>query len=161
MGGRVKPVDQTTFFSADTRGNCWAACIASILELPITDIPHFVADYGSDWWRQTKLWCEARGFWCDYPRIVKKADGSYCLYRHRKYGGLEKLDAEFIIVDGISPRGIGHAVIADAHKWAQIGFRYEQRGDENDGCRLWLAHDPHPSRAGILTFESAYAIVPT
>lgn len=35
----MKPVDQTIFELG--RGNCFAACLASILELPIIDVIHF------------------------------------------------------------------------------------------------------------------------
>ncbi len=40
----MKPVHQTKFGKPD--GNCFAACIASILEVSIDDVPHFM---GKDW----------------------------------------------------------------------------------------------------------------
>lgn len=44
----MKPVEQTKGGPPD--GNCFAACIASVLELELADVPNFVA-YGADeWW---------------------------------------------------------------------------------------------------------------
>ncbi len=39
----MKPVDQDSFSdeSAGTHGNCYAACIASILERPLADLREF------------------------------------------------------------------------------------------------------------------------
>ncbi len=39
----MKPVDQDSFSdeSAGTHGNCYAACIASILERPLADLAEF------------------------------------------------------------------------------------------------------------------------
>ena len=41
----MKPVDQTLF--GEGRGNCLPACIASVLELPLEAVPHFVLE--DDW----------------------------------------------------------------------------------------------------------------
>lgn len=38
----MKPVDQT-FFGPE-EGNCLQACIASLFELPLEDVPHFVLE---------------------------------------------------------------------------------------------------------------------
>lgn len=54
----MKPVDQTTF--GNPGGNCFSACVASLLELPIADVPYFM---GSDRWFDTlRDWLEPRGF---------------------------------------------------------------------------------------------------
>jgi hypothetical protein len=62
------PVAQTIFKDVVTgaRGNCLQACIASLLELPIREVPHFVQqenypqDY-YDWLRDRGLfWLKAR-----------------------------------------------------------------------------------------------------
>lgn len=46
----MTPVEQTLFGGpeAEVPGNCLTACVASVLELPLGDVPHFVV-YG-DWW---------------------------------------------------------------------------------------------------------------
>jgi hypothetical protein len=73
---------------------------------------------------------------------------------------MNPIEPEYIILIGDGPRAYRHCVIADAEKWQKVGHRAEPRGDENDDCQLWLAHDPHPSRAGLLTWHEAYAIFP-
>lgn len=129
----MKPVDQTLFgsFSAprNERGNCYPACIASILEIKIDDVPHFYAmheerdpddpdrDYRSivDFMKSRQL-CVATYNWPLHPLHVRGLVGQH------------------VIVTGSSPRleNCDHAV---------IGLITE------DGWRL--EHDPHPSRDGI------------
>lgn len=48
----MKPVDQTTFGAKE--GNCFAACLASVLELPIEKVPNFCVS--SDWQRLCNAW---------------------------------------------------------------------------------------------------------
>jgi hypothetical protein len=41
----------------DEGGDCFAACLASILELPIDGFPNFLAgDYEGHWWIRWQLW---------------------------------------------------------------------------------------------------------
>jgi hypothetical protein len=42
----MKPVYQTIVDPG--RGDCWRACIASILELPIEEVPNFVAEFADN-----------------------------------------------------------------------------------------------------------------
>jgi hypothetical protein len=60
-GGDVgmKPIDQTTF--GDPGGNCFSACVASLLELPIEAVPYFMAD--DDWYSSFQRWLAARGLY--------------------------------------------------------------------------------------------------
>jgi hypothetical protein len=50
----VKPVYQTILNGPHSdpsmRGNCYSAAIASVLELPLEQVPHFVAIDGDEWW---------------------------------------------------------------------------------------------------------------
>jgi hypothetical protein len=114
----VIPADQTRFGSAE--GNCFSACVASILEIPLEDVPQFMV---GDWWANFTAWCEPRGIipkywpargWCDLDPV-------------RVFLGVP---TGYAIMSGESPRhpGVLHAVVA------------------LDGA---IAHDPHPSRAGI------------
>lgn len=105
----MRPVDQTMFGHTPPHdaGNCLQACIASLLELPLDDVPHFVAD-GDGWWSALLDWLRCRGFW-----VAETVDPSPGL----GFAG------------GKSPRGDwGHAVVTDGPD---------------------IAHDPHPSRAGL------------
>jgi predicted XRE-type DNA-binding protein len=37
----MTPVDQTLFNSETTQGNCMQAAVASLLDLPLSEVPHF------------------------------------------------------------------------------------------------------------------------
>lgn len=55
----MKPTDQTIFGHG---GNCLAACIASILEIPIETVPNFCGLYGDDeWFDRMNEWLHALG----------------------------------------------------------------------------------------------------
>lgn len=55
----MKPVDQSTF--GVPGGNCLSACIASLLELPIADVPYFFdPEEGSH--ERLQAWLKAKGF---------------------------------------------------------------------------------------------------
>ncbi len=115
----MKPVDQTIFGAP--QGNCLPACIASILEYPLEEVPHF----GDTTWVATlAVWLAPRGL---YPIIATLPNDDW-------------RPAGFHILAGKSPRGdFLHAVVA--------------RGAE-------IVHDPHPSRAGLLTVVDATLLVP-
>lgn len=88
------PVYQTVF---GDHGNCFAACVASIMELRLADLPsEFV---GHDEWAE---WLMARGM----------------AMKTRKWPGLPNgqpwPENTYVIADGDSPRGFlrGHAVVA-------------------------------------------------
>lgn len=56
----MKPCLQTSF--GDKQGNCFSACIASLLELAIEDVPNFCVDYGEDdWQNEAEKWLGKRG----------------------------------------------------------------------------------------------------
>lgn len=56
----MKPCFQTSF--GDKQGNCLSACIASLLELAIEDVPNFCVDYGDEHWQDaTEEWLRKRG----------------------------------------------------------------------------------------------------
>lgn len=60
------PVDQTIFSDDEEgrRGNCWIACIASILERPLESVPHFVQienEGGQHWFTHTWQWLLENG----------------------------------------------------------------------------------------------------
>lgn len=130
-------VDQTIFVNdPERKGNCVAACIASLLDEPLDKVPHFIefgiaygdsedvhaVSAGNNWWAMMLGYLAARGWWPVELEKVTDADTH-----------------EFVLVAGMSPRGVLHQVI------------YREG-------RLW--HDPHPSRAGVLDVREALAIRP-
>jgi hypothetical protein len=118
----MKPVDQTQFVGEGAGGNCVQASLASILDLPLDAVPHFLetADQPSHWELAFMDWLEERGV--GYIRREGEwiFDGYY-------------------LASGPSPRGVSHMVV----------YR--------DGS---LAHDPHPSRAGILSISRTWVLAP-
>lgn len=99
-GTQVKPVDQTTFGSPG--GNCFSACVASILELDIAEVPYFMGV--EDWWPPFVEWCVARGI---NPVFHDRREGSATEHDPAPRG--------WSIVTGQSPRyeaGHYHSIVA-------------------------------------------------
>lgn len=121
----MKPVDQIIF--EEGRGDCLRACVASILEVRIDDVPNFAED--GSFLNGMAVWLEKRGL--RSLRIDWSGDG----YDHSQY---VSFPGGRCILCGKSPRSTpekrkGHAVVGRANGW---GFLIE--------------HDPHPSRAGLI-----------
>ena len=61
----MKPVDQTVFVVPG--GNCFSACVASLLELPLNEVPYFMGDdppgQPSAWFERLSEWLKAHGYW--------------------------------------------------------------------------------------------------
>lgn len=84
-------VDQTTFGAPG--GNCFSACIASLLELRIEDVPYFMDS--SRWWEDFETWLLPLGY---FPLLVP-LDGEWAP------PGLH-------VLSGTSERGARHSVVA-------------------------------------------------
>lgn len=115
--------DQTIVVGDPRPGNCFAACVASALDLDLEDVPHFIEwgvafgdseDSGTAWWVMFVGYLFGRGF-----HVVEVPS-------------IDSAEAELVFAHGMSPRGVMHQVLY------------------LDG-ELW--HDPHPSRAGVLSVE--------
>lgn len=109
----MTPADQ------QSANDCARACVASIFDLPIADVPHFVEVAGSRWRLELMAWLKATRpefVMVELPWPVRSA----------------WLEGAVGIACGKSPRHpdgkIRHAVV-----WQEYG----------------MAHDPHPSRAGL------------
>lgn len=92
----MKPVFQTQTGKA---GNCFSACLASIFEVDIAEVPNFfeVSDDDEGWWAVVRDWLRPRGFGVMFlqlndPEHLKGFTG-------------------YFIVAGLSTRGIYHAVV--------------------------------------------------
>ncbi len=55
----MRPTEQTRTGgpASETPGNCFSACVASILEVSLEDVPHHV---GEDWWERWQEWLAER-----------------------------------------------------------------------------------------------------
>ena len=125
-----RKVDQTILHGDPKRpGNCYAACVATVLGVPLAEVPHIVelgmqlngTDDKVAWWALTVGFMAARGYWP--VQLDSLADAE---------------PGELVLVGGPSPRGVSHQTI----------YR--------DG-ELW--HDPHPSRAGLVSIYTDDLIV--
>lgn len=121
----MTPVKQTI---EGENGNCFTACVASLFDKPLSDVPNFI-EFGVNWWGE-------------FTRFVLDQGGEVeGLIKPRNYPS-DELWNEFdgyMIVGGGSPRGIsnGHAVI----------YRYGEP-----------FFDPHPSNDFLTEVEEYYII---
>lgn len=135
----MKPVTQTKFTTTDqsVHGNCLAACLASLLELPLADVPA-LEEMGDEWFNAMFQFLNQHGY--DYLGTKYTGPSSNRFWWEFLLEAQPGVDGYFI-VGGKSPRAWvtrGHAVIY------------------KDGV---LAHDPHPSCAGLLEVEDVMLIV--
>lgn len=95
-------------------GDCFATCVAMVLDLPQPDVPNFCA-VGDAWWEGFLLWCEGQGITAMEVKLQP--------------GALSRLTAGIpCILSGLSPRGTWqHSVVGVT---TEGGFAY--------------LHDPHP-----------------
>ena len=112
-------LDQTILHSDTTRGNCMQACVASILGLPLRDVPHFAADADKTAHYGFLRFMDSHGF------DVVRDDF------HRSFDG-------YYLACGPTARGTHHMVVM------------------RDGK---LAHDPHPSKAGLHKVDFVYSLL--
>jgi hypothetical protein len=105
----MRPVMQTKFLVTDDdgenvqRGNCLQACLASIFELDLDDVPHFVAMPENEWWAALWNWLGERNIEVHYERITAP-------------GGWLPLSIPYLLA-GPSPRGeFSHVVVAQSHE---------------------------------------------
>lgn len=95
----MRPVTQTKFGSPD--GNCFAACVASILEVDLDSVPQ---DQSETWWHDFGRWLSR-----EHRLVPVMIDGDG-----------EKPVMEFStgapevywIASGMGPRGLLHSVVA-------------------------------------------------
>lgn len=142
MSATVAFVDQEFLHDPENGvlGDCFRACIASVVGRPLSEVPHFVRDFpnveGDDtaqWFAATQRWLAQLGvmaLFYDNPRAARAdARAEVSAYPH-------------ILIDGISPRfpGVHHVVVGDAIT-----------GE--------ILHDPHPDRTGLTEVTGAFVLV--
>jgi len=125
----MKPVDQTLF--GWPSGNCFAACVASILELPLDEVPNFMLNHET-WFEDAYRWLAARGYSLLYVKRDAVAAGQVDVR--------PLIDAgHYFILGGLSPRSEHlHCVIEHRNK---------------------IVHDPHPSRAGLVSVWEDFMVI--
>lgn len=79
--------------------DCISACLASVLEIPLKEVPRFFEIAGADeteWWRAIKAWLATRGW-----GVINIDCNAFKLRRIDGY----------LIVAGESARGLGHSTV--------------------------------------------------
>lgn len=117
-----------TKFGSD--GNCFDACLASLLNLSLDEIDYFRGE--ETWYADLQNWLKPRGL--AYVEI--ELGQANPLYRFPL--------PVLAIAGGPSPRGVegGHAIVVELTGW-------EKR----------LVHDPHPSCEGLAEIKSIGLLV--
>lgn len=120
----MKRIDQTIF--GDKTGNCFAACLASLLEVPIESLP---IDPSAELWFQTTQ-DALKPFGLYFLEVRLDVAVSYPMYAMKD---------RLCVMTGKSPRGeFWHAVVGRV-----------DHDDTQDKVLFDVIHDPHPSRRGI------------
>ena len=131
LGVTEHRVDQTILHSDPQRpGNCFAACVATAVGKALHEVPHFVewGQYLHNGQLRDDEDADRECWWAMFVGWTMAL--GLCPEALRS---VHDADAdELVFVSGLSPRGVAHQVL----------YR--------DG-ELW--HDPHPSRAGILSID--------
>jgi hypothetical protein len=127
----MTPVDQEFKHSPDqgVNGDCQRAVIASLLDLPLSAVPHFLEGlttdsdaHGNEFERRVQAFLGQHGYcrfdWKDGPGVIG--------FMQRRFG----IGRVYHEMYGPSPRDpkVLHAVV---------------------GCNGEIVHDPHPSKAGL------------
>lgn len=120
----MKPVDQEFINIPGVQyGDCQRAVIASLLELPIAEVPHFLRDAEGD---SMRFWVGIQKFLAKHGCIFMEMNA----FDIEDYSLLYGTPEIYHEIYGPSPRGNGiwHTTV---------------------GCNGKIVHDPHPSRAGL------------
>jgi hypothetical protein len=143
------PVTQTKVVVKNSKeeivshGNCYAAAIASMIDLPLWEVPNvevfFHMPLESTYWQEVMLtFLESKGFeLCCDDRFRVFHDGTYGIDKGMRAEWVAECKDKYYLVSGKSPRGFSHMVIYKNGR---------------------LAHDPHPSRDGVTTIDTIQTI---
>lgn len=121
-----------------TEGDCFAACVASVCELALKEVPADLGHSreGRNWFHRTIEWLRERGYAWLY--ISNPSDNEKNFFR------IMIPNKVYLIVSGTSPRG--------THRHSVI-YGYDDKTGE-----MGMLHDPHPEGTGIETFMDALLI---
>jgi len=124
------PVDQT--ICNFKNGDCFSACVASILELPIIEIPNFMQD------GENKFDYHVEQFEKDFG--IASVDFDYTNHKEALQDFVLLMKNRHLVATGPSPRNKkkNHAVL-----W------YNDK----------MAHDPHPDKTGLLEYPELFTIM--
>jgi hypothetical protein len=142
------PVTQTKVVVKDSKGNqvvygnCYAAAIASLLELPITEVPNVETLFKVNdllWIQVMDAFLAAQGYELmtnDWFKVFH--DGRYGVDDGRRFQMMQYCENKFYLVSGPSIRWVKHICI------------YKNGS---------LVHDPHPTKEGLTALEDFQELI--
>lgn len=128
----MTPINQTIFDAG--RGDCLRACIASILDLAITEVPNFIEQDDRGPSHPALQWLERRGL----AAIRIDWTGRSGFTSQQFFQTVPSMDNVYCVVGGVSPRS------------TESAKRYHAVVGRASGYKIDIVHDPHPSRAGLI-----------
>ena len=117
------------------RGNCYAACIASLLEVSITEVPNVEVFYHLDTGYHTEVmltFLSSKGWDLCTDDRYSVFDKPIEKWEAFEIDMAKQIEENYYLVSGKSARGVSHICIYKNGK---------------------LVHDPHPTREGLQTIE--------
>jgi len=136
----VIPVFQTIF--GDGKGNCFAACVASILEIRLSTVPNFCADYpDGEHWEKFREWLKPFGL-----------DALGLFGDPAEWG--DHLPASHIIVCGPNSDGVLHAVVYYKGKLVHDPNPNGQGLAKADNFGVFVPREPHKHARQLITGRS-------
>lgn len=141
-------VHQTIFTS--TEGNCWSAALASLLELPLIDVPNFVKDFGMEYSSEAvQLFLMHRGYFLLEIKLPTVSRGKDKVRKGRRlrrgsdirYDGVPQ--GAWCMAYGKSMRG----------EWYHVVVGYVK-----NRC-FEMVHDPQPDGLGIDGLPTTLAFI--
>jgi hypothetical protein len=134
----MTPVFQTRF---GTDGNCWAACLATVFDVPLSEVDHCACNH-ADWFEQTRKWLAGRGLFDLQVQF-------YDLNGVKQFPFVAPPDGTLCVLSGKTTRGLFHVVVA------RISI-IPIEGDADLGrVEFNIVHDPYPSGSTLTTIEDA------
>lgn len=132
----MTPVEQTSY--GKHQGNCLTACVASVLDVPISSVPEFCVD--GEWFQRLDTFCRENGFFLLY-------------WRHSGNIPLICLNAYVILLLALEGEEDLHAVVAKTSVESQAPVTEqdiengeclsEDAGGVRWGWRSEMVHDPN------------------
>ena len=127
------PVNQTTFGAPG--GNCFSACVASILELDIEEVPYFM---------DTIFWTDKFGIWLSKRKLWYL---DFTWNETLAHAHIAETEDVYCIGNGDSMRGCDHSVVL-------------QLESKEGQITLYNAHDPVPGGKFLTKIKTVGFIVP-
>lgn len=125
----MKPITQTQFGRPD--GNCFASCVASILELELSEVPNFCAAKVEDWMIAFQDWLAERGL---HAIEMTVADQEAWIEASKPRG--------WCILSGPGPRGLAHSVVGQDGRIAHDPHPSRHGLDKIEQAMFFVALDP-------------------